>query len=99
MGLSEWRTYTLSIIRYCPDELGVYELGNEEKITLYYGYGKIKTRLLEHLNQNDFPMSRYFRFELFETEEECRLRKRLLLHEYEKKHDILPVYNERDRDI
>jgi hypothetical protein len=97
MGLSGWRTYDLSIIADCPDELGIYELGDEEKITLYYGYGKIRTRLLEHIDQNEFSMARYFRFELFETEEECRVRKRLLLHEYEEEHDILPHYNERDR--
>lgn len=65
MGLSGWRTYDLSIIMDCSDELGVYELGDEEKITLYYGSGKIRTRLLEHLDQNEFSMARYFRFELF----------------------------------
>jgi len=52
MGLSEWWTYALSTVAYCPDKLGVYELGDEERITVYYGYGKIRTRLLEHLNQN-----------------------------------------------
>lgn len=99
MSLSEWRTYALSIIAYCPDELGIYELGDEERITVYYGYGKIRARLSEHLNQNKFPLARYFRFELFETEEECKVKEQQLLHEYEKRHDIMPMYNERNRQV
>jgi hypothetical protein len=94
MGLSEWRIYNRSVIEYCPDELGVYELVDEEKITLYYGYGKIRTKLLEHLKKKEFPLVRYFRFEKLETEEECILREQQLLQNYQEKFGILPLYNE-----
>ena len=94
MSLSDWYTYNHSITKYCPDDLSVYELVDEEKITLYYGYGKIRTKLLEHLKKKEFPLVRYFRFEKLETEEECVLRERQLLQDYQEKFDILPLYNE-----
>jgi hypothetical protein len=97
MSLSEWRTYNPSIIAYSPDKLGIYELGDGERITLYYGCGKIRTRLLEHLNRNECPTARYFRFELLKIEEECEARVQQLLHEYQKRYGILPMYNERER--
>jgi len=97
MSLSEWWTFNRSIIAYSPDKLGVYELGDEERITLYYGYGKIRTKLLEHLNKKECLRARYFRFELLETEEECMIRIQQLLHEYQNRFDILPLYNERER--
>jgi len=97
--VSKWWTYDPSIIAYSPDELGVYELGDEAKTTVYYGSGKIRTRLLEHLNQNEFPMARYYRFELFGTEEECKVRVQQLLDDYKKRYDILPMYNELNRYV
>ena len=39
------------------------------------------------------------RLKLLETEEECKVRQQQLLHEYEKRYRILPVYNERNRYI
>lgn len=99
MSLSGWHTYNPSIIAYSPDKLGIYELGDGERITMYYGYGKIRTRLLEHLNRNEYPMARYFSFELLETEEECeaRVQQLSLSHKYQKRYGILPHYNERRR--
>ena len=78
-----------------PDELGVYELADESKNTVYYGSGKIKSRLLDHLNKRECPMARYYRFELFSTEEKCRAREKELLDEYKRKYGKLPMYNER----
>ena len=95
MVLSQWWTYDRSIVAYSPDELGVYELGDESKITIYYGSGKIRTRLSDHLNKKECPMARYYRFELFRTEEECRTKEQQLLDNYEKKHGIPPMYNQR----
>ena len=95
MFLSQWQTYDPSIVAYSPDELDVYELGDEAGITVYYGSGKIRTRLLDQLNKNEYPMARYYRFELFRTEEECRAREQQLLDDYKKRYDILPMYNER----
>jgi len=70
---SQWWTYDHSmVVDYIPDELGVYELGDESGITVYYGSGKIRTRLLGHLNKKECPIAKFFRFELFSTEEECR---------------------------
>jgi hypothetical protein len=83
------------MVKYDPDELGVYELGDETKNTVYYGSGKIKTRLMDHLNKEECPMARYYRFELFRTEEECRAREQQLLDDYKKAHGKLPMYNER----
>lgn len=77
--------------------LGVHELADEEKITLYYGYGEIRTKLLEHLKKKELPLVRYFRFEKLETDEECVLREQKLLHDYQGRFDILPLYNERKK--
>jgi hypothetical protein len=98
-GLSEWCTYNGSIIEYYPNELGVYELVDEEKMTLYYGYGNIRTKLLEHFKKKEFPLVKYFHFQKLETEEECALMEQKLLHEYQEKFDadILPLYNEGKR--
>ena len=39
-------------------------------------------------------MAKNYRFELFDTEAECRAREKALLEEYQKNHDKLPMYNE-----
>jgi len=83
------------MVSYDPDDSGVYELGDEAKNTVYYGSGKIKTRLLDHLNKRECPLARYYRFELFPTEAECKRREKELLEEYKRIHGNLPMYNER----
>jgi hypothetical protein len=99
MALSGWHTYNYSLTKCCPDTLGIYELVDEDKIVYYYGYGNIRTKLLEHLKKNEFPLVKYFRFEEFEAEEECVLREQELLVSYQEKHKILPLYNERYLDL
>jgi hypothetical protein len=81
-------------VQHGVDELGVYELGDEVKNTVYYGSGKIKIRLLDHLNKKECPMARYYRLEFFRTETECRTREKELLKDYKRTHDKLPMYNE-----
>lgn len=95
MGWGKWWLYIKSIVSIDPDKLGVYELGDYLLNTVYYGSGKIKTRLLDHLNKKECPMAKNYRFELFNTEAECRAREKALLEEYQKKHKKLPMYNEK----
>jgi len=65
-----------------------------QKYRIYWS-GKIKTRLLDHLNKKECPMAKNYRFELFNTEADCRARKKALLEEYQKNNDKLPMYNEK----
>lgn len=95
MGWGKWWTYSKGIVSFDPDKLGVYELADKDKNTVYYGSGKIKTRLLYHLNKKECPLARYYRFELFDTEEKCRAREKQLLADYKTKHGKLPMYNEK----
>jgi len=78
-----------------PDELGVYELGDESKNTMYYGKGKIKTRLMDHLNKKECPLARYYRYEKLSTEAECERREKELIENYMRIHGKYPMYNER----
>ena len=95
MGWGKWWSFTKRIVSIELDKLGVYELVNSFHYTVYYGRGKIKTRLLDHLNKKEFPMARNYRVELFNTEVECRAREKALLEEYQKKHENLPMYNKK----
>jgi hypothetical protein len=93
LGWGKWYSYIKSIVSIDPDELGVYELADSFYITVYYGRGKIKTRLLSHIKKKECPKARNYRFELFSTEAECREREKELLEEYQEKHKKLPKYN------
>ena len=92
----KWWMYFEHLINYDPDEFGVYELGDAGKNTIYYGSGKIKTRLLDHINKKNFPLAKYYRFELSKTEPQCRKKEKALLESYEEIHGKLPMYNERN---
>ena len=95
MGWGKWWSLTKSIVSIDPDEPGVYELEDYSHNTVYYGSGKIKTRLVDHLNKKECPMAKNYRFELFNTEAECRAREEQLLEDYKRIHGKLPMYNER----
>lgn len=95
MGWGKWWSFTKTIVSTEPDKLGVYELEDSFYKTVYYGSGKIKTRLFDHLNKKEFSMARNYRVELFNTEAECRAREKALLEEYQKNHEKLPMYNEK----
>ena len=90
----KWWSYKKSIASIDPDKPGVYELADSFYNTVYYGSGKIKTRLLNHLNKEECPKAKKYRFELFNTEAECKEREKAILEEYQKKHKKLPRYNE-----
>jgi len=95
MTWSSWWSYNTTMVSSDRDDFGVYELADDSKNTVYYGSGKVKTRLLDHLNKKECPMARFYRVEYFSTETECREREQKLLEEYKKAHGKLPMYNER----
>ena len=95
MGWGRWWNYVKRGVEHDSDHLAVYELGDKDRNTVYYGSGKLRTRLLSHLNKEECPLARHYRFEIFPTEEECREREEALLKAYEDKHKKLPMYNER----
>ena len=90
----QWWSYTSDVVAYDSDAFGVYELADENKNTVYYGSGKVKTRLQDHLNKKECPRARLYRIDNM-TETECRAREEQLLEEYKKAHGKLPMYNER----
>ena len=78
------------------DEFGVYELGDDAKSTVYYGSGKLKTRLMDHLHKKECPLAKQYRHEYFGSEQASRAREEQLLGEYKATHGgKLPTYNER----
>lgn len=95
MGWGKWWSYVKRIVSIDPDKQGVYELADPFYNTVYYGSGKIKTQLLDHLKKKKCPMAKNYRFELFSTEVECKEREKTLLEEYQKKHKKLPKHNEK----
>jgi predicted GIY-YIG superfamily endonuclease len=95
LAWSKWWTYVSEVVTYDRDNPGVYELADDTKNTLYYGSGKLKTRLQDHLNKKECPLAKYYRFEYLSTEAQCKVREEELLTEYQKTHGRLPMYNER----
>ena len=91
--LRKWWMYIEPIIWHDPDEFGVYELGDATKNTVYFGSGKILTSLMNHIKKNEFPLAKYYRFEIFKTEKKCKEKKEILLESYKKLHGKLPKYN------
>jgi hypothetical protein len=87
--------YTTDLVELDRDDLGVYELGDGDKNTVYYGSGKVKMRLMDHLRKKDFPMAKFYRAEYFGDEHQCRAREEQLLKDYENAHGKVPVYNEK----
>ena len=83
------------LARYEPDEWGVYELTDAAKNTVYFGSGKIKTCLLEHINKRACLLAEYYRFELCETGQECKAKEMALLESFKKKYRKLPIYNQK----
>jgi hypothetical protein len=82
-------------VQHDRDEFGVYELGDDAQRTVYYGSGRMKTRLMDHLNKKECPMARYYRIEYLGSEQRSRAREAELLRDYQNTHGKLPMYNER----
>jgi len=73
----------------------VYELADDTLNTVYYGSGKVKARLMDHLNKKECPMAKRYRVEYFGSEQESRTREEQLLRDYKSARGKLPMYNER----
>ncbi len=95
MVWDKWWPYADNVAQYEKDEWGVYELADDPKNTVYYGSGKVKTRLLDHLNKKECPLARYYRVDMLINEAQCRTREEELLSQYRIAHGKLPIYNER----
>ena len=95
MVWERWWTYSLGLVYADQDNFGVYELGDDDKNTLYYGSGKVKSRLLDHLNKKECPMAKYYRVEYLGSEEASRAKEEQLLKDYESANGKLPMYNHR----
>jgi hypothetical protein len=95
MTWGSWWTYSTTLVVTETDDFGVYELGDENKNTVYYGSGKVKTRLLDHLNKKECPLARYYRVDYCSTEAECRAKEQQLLQAFKNIHGKLPIYNEK----
>jgi len=96
MVWSQWWAYREGMVASDRDDFGVYELADENKETVYYGSGKVKTRLLDHLNKKECPKATNYRVEYYSTESECRTREKELLEAYKTTHNgKLPMYNEK----
>ena len=91
----QWWPYNDGMVTSDRDELGIYELADENKNTVYYGSGKLKTRLQEHLSKKECPMARFYRIDYYSSETEPRTQEQRLLEEYKRVHGKLPMYNER----
>ena len=57
VGLSRRYRFTQLVIAGAPDEIGVYALWDGEEV-IYYGRGKIRSRLLEHFHGRLDPLTR-----------------------------------------
>jgi len=82
-------------VLYARERIGVYELADDSKDTVCYGSGKVKARLLDHLNKKECPLARFYRVEYCSAETECKAKEQQLLETYKKAHSgRLPIYNE-----
>jgi hypothetical protein len=104
MTWSPWWTYNITTVfkrslgvLYARERIGVYELADGNKDTVYYGGGKVKARILDHLNKKEFPLTRFYRVEYCSTETECKTKEQQLLDAYKKAHcGQPPIYNKRN---
>jgi len=98
-----WGSYNITTllkrslgVLYARERIGVYELADESKETVYYGSGQVKARLLDHLNKKECPSAKFYRVEYCSTETECKTKEQQLLEAYKKEHNgQLPIYNKR----
>ena len=93
MVFGYWLEYNLIMASTESDDLGVYELADEHKNTVYYGSGKLKTELIDHLNRGEHSSVKFYRVEILGCDEKCSERLEALLVEYRKLHGHLSTYN------
>ena len=93
MSWTQWWGYYAASVSLDSDVYGVYELGDVNKEIVYVGSGKVKNRLLCHLEKKEFPLARYYRYSIIGGEESSKLRESEILQEYRESMDRFPLYN------
>jgi CBS domain-containing protein len=94
MVWSDWWVYNSSMVSRDDDNFGVYELADDNETTLYIGSGRVKTRLLEHLDKNDCPLATRYRIDCCVTQEEAQDKENHLLEAYKSvRNGKVPLYN------
>jgi hypothetical protein len=78
-----------------PEGFGVYELADMDKEIVYIGCGFFKVKLLYDYNTQRCPLTRFYRFMMTKTNDECQSQEQKLLGEYKDRHGRVPIYNER----
>jgi len=73
--LSVLREWSRANIESVPAVCGAYRVSDSEKKMLYVGMagaGRLRERLLEHLNAGDIRRASYFRYQQCASEDEAR---------------------------
>ena len=96
MSWTQWWCYNAASVSLNSDYYGVYELGDANEEIVYIGSGKVKSRLLYHLEKKECPLARYYRLIIVGVEESCKSKELEILQEYRESMGRLPMYNERD---
>jgi hypothetical protein len=95
MSWSQWWGYSAASVSLESDIYGVYELGDADKEIVYVGSGKVKDRLLRHLEKNECPLARYYRLLIVGAEEFCNSKESEIIQEYRERKGRPPLYNEK----
>jgi len=97
MVWSDWWKFSFGLVSHDKDNFGAYELADEDETTLYIGAGKVRTRLLEHLNKNECPLATRYRVDCCVTKEQADAKAKHLLEAYKFiRNGKLPLYNEKN---
>ena len=95
MSWTQWWGYNAASVSLNSDFYGVYELCDFNGEVVYIGSGKVKSKLLGHLEKKECPLARYYRLLIVGAEEYCKLKESETLQEYIKGMGRLPLYNEK----
>ena len=95
MSWTQWWGYYAASVSLDSDIYGVYELGDANKEIVYVGSGKVKSKLLCHLEKKECPLARYYRLIIVGIEEACKSKELEILQEYRESMGRLPLYNEK----
>ncbi|TAL70099.1 MAG: hypothetical protein EPN82_05670 [Bacteroidetes bacterium] len=104
---SKWKPYTITYIKeHESDNLGIYEIANQNKQTLDYGQGKVRTRLIDqnpnnaHTNKETVWTGKFYRSQYTRSKLSSKQRERGLQKRYKKEHKgKLPPKNKRLGDL
>ncbi|OGD55503.1 hypothetical protein A3K78_11350 [Candidatus Bathyarchaeota archaeon RBG_13_52_12] len=99
MSWTQWWGYSAASVSLESDIYGVYELGDADKEIVYVGSGKVKDRLLCHLENKECPLARYYRLLIVGAEESCNSMESEIVQEYRERKGRPPLYNEKKTRI